>query len=319
MPLQPLFGVFRPLVEVVFAKAKAAGGLRVTAVELQIEEEPRDKGARAEFLVLEPAGPVRVTWNGVASLWAFSQGAGRLSRRMFDGKRRGLQVLSIDDDPELGRGLDSLELARRLCTQDIPTEAATLVSWPKWAPAIDPSPIPDSDSDTGNRLLSGALAWIFRHELAHLSLDHARREASEGLTTADCETEADLEATRWIRGALRANASRVISGRPPGPEELQLEQRALVIGIGLIWVAFFEADRRVRNTGYPPAAERLFRCITELGLREDSAAYEVLSDIIHAWLDPEDAWIPASKRVTADHAFSEAIVRLHRHLSSVTA
>jgi hypothetical protein len=125
MPLEPLFQSFRAAIEVRFAAASADAGQHPNALELRIEEEPHDPRSRgrAEFFVLDPAGPVRITWNGIASLWAFCQGAARVSRRMFNSKREGKERLTVDDDPELRRGIDSLELARRFCTQDIPAAA----------------------------------------------------------------------------------------------------------------------------------------------------------------------------------------------------
>ncbi|UZO94923.1 phage exclusion protein Lit family protein [Roseomonas mucosa] len=316
MPLQPLFGPFEALVREIYAKAKASVGPRIAAVRLEIAEEPIGRGARAEFRVIDPEGPVRITWNGIASLWVFCQGAARLSRRMFDGKRHGLQQLSVDDDLELRRGLDCLEMSRRFCTQDVPAHAATLAHWPSWAPAIDVSPPSGSDADTGNRLFAGSLAWIFRHELAHISLGHAKRETEDGLSTQACETEADFEATQRLKGDLRSDPDR-IAGAHPENAELQLEQRALANGLGLIWVALFEVGRHQRNTDHPPVAERIFACFEALGLREDSAATEVISDVIQAWIGPEENWAPPGGHPTARDSLDEAVMRLHRHFAAI--
>ena len=156
MPLKPLFRGFGPAIEARFAAARTDAGH--ASIELRIEEEPHNpRSPRAEFLVIDPDGPVRITWNGIASLWSFCQGAARVSRRMFEGKREGKELLATDDDPELCRGLDSLELARRFCTQDIPAAAATIEQWPDWAPPLDPSPASGSDEETGNRFFYGAL------------------------------------------------------------------------------------------------------------------------------------------------------------------
>lgn len=213
MPLELLFHPFRPRIEECFARARADGGVSVAAVTLTIENEPRGLGrARAEFTVIDPRGPVRVTWNGIASLWALAQGAARLSRRMYGGRRENAQQLAIDGDPELERGLHSLELARRLCT-------ASLDHWPTWAPQISVSPALDTDDDVGNRFFLGALSWMFRHELAHVACDHAARQVPEGLTTRECEGEADVQATRWFRGSFQADPNR-LTGDLPGASEL---------------------------------------------------------------------------------------------------
>lgn len=314
MPLEPLFGSFRPAIEACFGEARADAGQ--DAVALQIEEGPRDPRStgRAEFLVIEPAGPVRITWNGIASLWVFCQAAARLGRRMFDGKRLGKQSLAIDEDPELERGLDSLELARRFCTQDVPAQIAATKHWPDWAPPIDPSPAAGSDAEIGNRFFFGALGWIFRHELAHLERRHAERQRDDGWSDLNCETDADRAATIWLKGGRQADRTRQ-PGAHPSVEEVQLEGRAISVGLGLIWVALFETDRGRAVDTHPPVADRIFACVEELEVREDSAAAEILSDIIQAWIAPEDNWTPEGGYPTADDAFVDAIIRLHRHLS----
>ena len=316
MPVRPLFQSFEPLIDKRFREAKGDAGAPVANVVMQIEEEPHSRGARrAEFLVFDPAGPVRITWNGIASLWAFAQAAARLSRRMFDGKRRGLRRLEVGEDPEIRRGLDSLELARRFLAMDVPAHAAAPVHWPKWAPQIDPEPPENSDDATGNRFFLGAFDFILRHELAHVFLDHANRAKSKGLTTRASETEADLQAARWLRASLRSDQERS-AGAKPDTSELQLEWRAMSIGLGLIWVALFEANQAERNREYPPVCDRLFACLVELGLREDSIAAEILSDIIQVWIAPQEKWMPDGGYPTAQDALNDAVFRLHRHLAA---
>jgi len=79
-PLKPLFFVFQDLIEQRFSSAKLEAGNTTKDVVLELHEEPlKPQRLRAEFLVIEPSGPVRITWNGIASLWAFAQGAARLS------------------------------------------------------------------------------------------------------------------------------------------------------------------------------------------------------------------------------------------------
>ena len=314
MPLKPVFHPFEVRVEECFARAKADGGTRVANLALQIEEEPYGKGSgRAEFLVFDPAGPVRVTWNAIASLWAFAQGAARLSRRMFEGARSGRSRLVIKDDRELEIGLDSYVLAHRFCEDTPPDWASSKDHWPAWAPKIDPTAPTGSDNDTGNRLFLGALAWIFRHELAHVALDHEVRQKAGELTTTECETEADLEATRWYQGTRHADPYRV-AGALPAQNELELEWRAIALGLGLIWVALFEADRAQLDEDHPPPAERLFACLEQLKMREDSMAHEVLYYVIHAWIAPEADWAPPGGHGTARDALNEAIFRMHRHV-----
>jgi hypothetical protein len=86
----------------------------------------------------------------------------------------------------------------------------------------------------------GALDWILRHEIAHIALNHAQREITEGITYKACETEADTQATRWLQGTLRTDPDRQL-GTPPARSELDLEWRGISIGLGIIWIALFEA------------------------------------------------------------------------------
>ncbi len=316
LPISPLFNVFLPLIESRFAAAKAGAGVSVADLALQIEEVPLGKGnARAEFMVIDPAGPVRITWNGIASLWAFSQGAARLARRMFEGKRNKMDRLEIDADHELEKGLDCLELARRFCSQDIPSQVASLEYWPAWAARIDPSPPAGSDDELGLKFFTWALDWILRHEIAHVQLRHAARQKNEFLSHQDCELEADLEATKWLKGGLQAAPNRAV-GEKPDKAELQLERQAIANGLGLIWVALFEHDQSRISAEYPPVAERLFKCLDVFKLRQDSAAAEILSDIIQVWIAPEESFKSSELSHTAASIFDEALFRLHRHLAT---
>ena len=101
-----------------------------------------------------------------------------------------------------------------------------------WAPLIDAFPKPGTDDATGIFLLRRALEFILRHELAHVALNHEPRQVAEGLTTIECEREADLKAASWLRGSLQADSERSLEARLAG-RELSLEQRAVSIGLGL--------------------------------------------------------------------------------------
>jgi hypothetical protein len=144
-------------------------------------------------------------------------------------------------------------------------------------------------------------------------LRYGDRQTAEGLSNPECETEADREATGWVQAGLRADSDRAAGARP-GDEELQLEWHAISLGMGLIWVALFEADRGVPSEDHPPIAVRLFACLDQLGLREDSMAAEILYGVIHAWIAPEADWAPPGGHLTARAALDEAIFQLHRHM-----
>jgi hypothetical protein len=316
MPIEPLFGCLKSAIDERFRMARSDAGGAAEALEFRLEEKPHiPENTRAEFLCIEPAGPVRVTWNGIASVWALSQGAARLGRRINDGKRNKISSLNVNADPEIQRGLDSLELARRFRSDDISKELAGVEHWPSWAPPILAEAAAGSDDAAGLKLFFGALDWMFRHEVAHAALKHSERAKSEGLSYRDAEVEADTQAAEWLKGSLAADTQRELGARP-GDEELRLEWRAVSIGIGVIWIALFESGLATRSTEYPPVAERLQSCLEVLGLRQDSIAAEILSDIVHVWISPEEQWAPPEGFATGEDALNEACFRLHRFLNS---
>lgn len=125
--------------------------------------------------------------------------------------------------------------------------------------------------------------------------------------------DADLHATDAIKSGFAVDHDRK-PGSKPSSNELELERRALAIGVGLIWVAVYEDTRTKSSEMYPPIAERMFRCLDGLGLADDSAALEILSDFVKAWIDPESEW-PAKSRAeaTAKASMDEACVRLDEY------
>jgi hypothetical protein len=118
-----------------------------------------------------------------------------------------------------------------------------------------------------------------------------------------------------FKGSFQPDQERVLGGRP-AKDELSLEWRGVSIGVGIVWIALFEAGLAVKNDKYPPVAERLVKCLEVLGLREDSGAAEILSHSIKAWIGPEESWAPPGGHPTAQDALNEAAFRLHRHLNS---
>jgi hypothetical protein len=90
MPIEPFFQVFEAELRAHFERARAEAGQVVASATLEFNEAPSDprNHARAEFMVISAKQLVRVTWPGIASLWAWSQGAARLSLKMFEGSHR---------------------------------------------------------------------------------------------------------------------------------------------------------------------------------------------------------------------------------------
>lgn len=313
MPLAPLFEFLLPIVRERFELARADAGIAAGRISLQIEEERLNTASphRAEFSIELPSGPVRITWSGIASLWVLCQSFARISRRMFESKRAGKTFLEIGGDVELERGVMGLELARRLLLQDVPPELAVPDKWPTWAPEIEPSSQSGPDNDTGNRFFGGALDFIFRHELAHVFLGHPLPSPTPSPNEQKYENEADEQAVIWLRGEGERDVQRLI-GQTLSEAELKIEWNTIAVGVGLIWVASFEAEVISTASTHPPVSERLQNCVEKLGIREDSAAGEILADILQCWLDPEGSWAPEGGYRNAQEALFEALFRLHR-------
>jgi hypothetical protein len=149
-----------------------------------------------------------------------------------------------------------------------------------------------------------------RHEIAHVTLRH--------LFVADlirAEIDADRQATEWLRGDRRADANREPGARP-NATEIELEQRAIIIGIALVWVAMYETRAGRSSLTHPPPAERFFRCFETLNLREDSAAAEILHDVLQAWIDPTAKWGPETGYPNAQAALDTALSHLYERLNS---
>jgi hypothetical protein len=310
MSVSVFFRDFDPEIRKRFATAVSEAGKAASHLALELREQPYEaKQWAAEFSVTPPAGPVRITWAGIGSLWACSQGAMRLARRMSEAKRRvdarSDAKLQFADDQELGVGIDLLELCRRFCKNDMPPQSRDAPKWFNWAPKPEISPT-SVDGKIGNNLFFGALSWIMRHEIAHVTLQH-----TVVVDSIAAENEADRQATEWFRGELRSDPDRAPSA-PPGHAETQLEMRAIAIGLGLIWVAIFESLVGQSSLTHPPSAERIFRCIDLLGLKQDSMAAEVLSDTIQVWIDPTGNWAPEGGYSTANAALDDALDRLNR-------
>jgi len=318
VPVSPFFIDFKKEIDASFERAKSDAGVEAKDVRLELTEDPWASGiVRAEFMVLPSLKLVRITWAGIASLWACSQGMARISRRAFDGSRKKTaDKLVIEKGSQLEAGCFLLELSKGLCSQDLREDDQGKLRWPEWAPLPNASPKGEDDV-AGNSFFYGALAWIMRHELAHVVLDHENREKIERKSWPEYEQEADIQATTWLRGERAVDQDRQLGTRPT-QEELDLEIRGVAIGIAVIWIASFESHFGRTSKKHPPAAERLFNSFDCLGLREDSFACEVIALSIHAWLDPQGSWSSREKPFpTARDFLTEAIVRLHRYMGDL--
>ncbi|MCJ2084300.1 phage exclusion protein Lit family protein [Methylobacterium sp. J-090] len=317
MPLEPLFCEFKPQIESCFSEAVADAKLSLVDIKLLISEEPYGRHtARAQFLVITSQKQVICTWNGLASLWALSQSISRLAKRVFEARRSGKDELQLDDDIELETGLKGIELARRFLDNDVPSEFASKAHWPAWAPPIISHPDPGTDDHTGVLLFVGALGWIFRHELAHIVLNHDERQKRFDIDTIGCERESDKQAAIWLKRDLSADVDREL-GAKPSISDLALDANALVTGVGLIWIALFDSEQTRGSADYPPVAERIEACWNTFELSADSAASEIIADIVGCWLTPDKRFGPDRGFDTSADAMYDALYRLNQHISSI--
>jgi hypothetical protein len=66
---------------------------------------------------------------------------------------------------------------------------------------------------------------------------------------------------------------------------------------------------------YPPTSDRILRCLEEFCLPKSSAAAEILSDFIKAWIDPQAMWPAWSPdEATARAVTDETCRRLYEHI-----
>lgn len=284
--------------------ARESGLVNDESVALEFTE----RGGSMLFRSVPSERRVLVDWRGVASLWAMSQAMGRLSPALFNARRNGAGRLDLVDDSPEALGHHFIEYAKQLAVPQ---------SW-RWNTFF---PKPDRNIEAGKPgdiFFFRAIEWILRHELAHVALKHPDVATTADQTRTE-EREADLLATRAIKGGLATDTGRE-PGAKPSENELELERRALAAGIGLIWVALYEEIGAQTSEMYPPIADRIFRCLEEFGLAPDSAASEILSDFIKAWIDPQGAWsvLPADQ-ATARAAMDEACGRLDDHIRKLRA
>jgi hypothetical protein len=307
MSCKLVFQQFEPTIRRCFDRAAHDAGEAARDIRLQIHENALRPGLKAEFAAL-PEGSVRVTWNGIATLWCACQGFARLAMVMDDGMKQGHQRLEVEPGSEQAIGLHFLTTSMWFRANDGPSDGK-----PHWVNGLpQPSPSPsDQNSINGKHLFMGALAWIFRHEIAHVTLGHVASVASDPI---DQEKQADNQAADWLRGSLVADDSRP-AGSPVTAQELELERRAVAIVLGTVWIALFEISARQPSTVHPPVADRIFNTLDRLHLREDSAALLVAANCISVLIDPQGQWsTPERPFQNSLEYFQDAVRRLQHYM-----
>ena len=99
------------------------------------------------------------------------------------------------------------------------------------------------------------------------------------------------------KGRHAAELARQFGARP-SPAEMELERRALVMLVGVIWVAQFELGPHGKNTTHPDAVTRMNAMVERLALAQDSYAAEILSYLVKVLIDPDCHWPADPKALT---------------------
>ena len=300
-----IFRQFEPAVRERFSRAIDDAGDLAKDIQLKICDDALRPGLKAEFAAFLEKKAVRITWNGIATLWACCQAFARIAMAMDEGVRQGRERIdALPNSVKIGLGL--LTASMWLNTKDLPSDGKA-----HWFDGVPPPSAQPNDqhSCNGNQLFFGALAWILRHEIAHITLGHVSTVANYSIVQ---EKEADDQAADWLRGDRNADGLRPVGAAPVG-EELELERRALAIVLGTVWIASFEIRAREPSTMHPPIADRIFNTLDRMGLREDSAALMTAANCIQALIDPQGQWSTADKPFTNSLEFLQEAVRRLQH------
>jgi hypothetical protein len=102
-------------------------------------------------------------------------------------------------------------------------------------------------------------------------------------------------------------------------EEFELEQRAIAIVLGTVWIASFEIGARQPSAVHPPIADRVFNTLDRMRLREDSAALELAANCISVLIDPQGQWsTPDRPFQNSLEYLQEAVRRLQQYMLDLT-
>jgi hypothetical protein len=306
MTCKLLFQQFEPAIRERFRRALEDAGDGARDIQLQMHEESQHPGFRSEFAADPEDLAVRVTWNGIASLWASCQGFARIARLMQEGILQGNKQIQSQPNTEAGIGLLLLTTSMWFNTNDLPADGKR--HWVHGVPAPSAQPR-DQDSINGYYLFLGSLGWILRHEIAHITLCHVFTIPSEAIVQ---ERQADDQAADWLRGDRTTDEARPAGGAPTG-QEIELEQRALAIVLGAVWIASFEIRGRQPSPVHPPISDRIYNTLDRMQLREDSAALGAAANCIQALIDPQGEWATPDKPFQNSLEFLQEAVRRLQH------
>lgn len=262
-----------------FARALKDAGESARDIKLELHVDAM-RPIKAEFAALTKERIVRVTWNGIATLWACCQGFARLGKAMHEGVQQRKDGLVVEPDSDLDIGLRFLTASMWLQNNDFKADGKAHWIHGVPPPLVDPA---DEPSKLGNSLFYGALAWVLRHEIAHITLGHIFSVPDKLIPQ---EVEADEQAAKWLRGDRAADQTRAPGDKPTGIE-IELEQRAMAVVLGTLWVATYEIRARQASLVHPPISDRIYNTLDIMQLREDSAALLMAGNCIEVFIDPE--------------------------------
>jgi hypothetical protein len=197
MTCKLVFQQFEPAIRKSFSLAIHDAGVAARDIRLEIHEDALRPGLKAEFAALPEEKIVRVTWNGIATLWTCCQAFARIAKAMHDGIQQGRERLDAPPNSDLRIGLDLLTASMWFNTNDLPSDGKA--HWINGLPSPSAQPN-DQHSINGNHLFLGALAWILRHEIAHITLGHVFTIASDSIVQAGRRPGGRLAPRRPQRG-----------------------------------------------------------------------------------------------------------------------
>jgi hypothetical protein len=129
------------------------------------------------------------------------------------------------------------------------------------------------------------------------------------------ELEADDRATTWMKGSHAAEPARQFGARPAS-SGMELERHALVMLVGMIWVAQFELGPHGKSATHPDGVTRMNAMVERRALAPDSFAAEIRSYLVKVLIVPDGHWPVDLESPYAIDAATDAMTRLNRCINA---
>jgi len=137
--------------------------------------------------------------------------------------------------------------------------------WPSTLPHPQPNPVPESLLAVANELFLVAVAWIFLHEVGHVTYDHTAEPI--GPRALQEEQEADKFASDWLLNGLSDEA--LIQKRSLGIAAANVVLVALDLGVGTF-----------HSKTHPPSYERAHRNLRFRQLEEEHMVHAFMTVLL---------------------------------------